>query len=237
VPNVPNVPGVPKLSSYSANPFPLLFADALAFAGLLAPSQWGIFLKGFPVIQPATVATQAILGSLSPVQQVASLVGVPNIVPVTASTIDFEFAEEFPLSNYPQEQGAFQSYNKVELPFDVKVKLACGGSTATRQAFLTTCLAISKSLALFDVQTPEIIFQSCNVTHIDWRRNARAGVTLIHVDLWFQQISVTSATTFTNTQQPAEAGQKGIGVVQPKAPPAEAATKVQTVIENGGGGW
>lgn len=233
MPNVPNVPGVPNLSSFSANSIPLLFADALGFAGLLAPSQWGIFLKGFPVIQPATVASQVVTSSLAPIQQIASFIGAPNIVPVIASTIDFEFTEDWPLSTYPQEQGAFQTYNKVELPFDVKVKLASGGATATRQAFLSTCLAMAKSLALFDVQTPEIIFQNCNVTHLDWRRNARKGVTLIEVDLWFQQISVSAAATFTNTQQPSEAGQKGIGVVQPKAPNSDAQSLVTSSIQAG----
>lgn len=234
MPNVPNVPGVPNLSSYSANPFPLLFADAIAFAGLLAPSQWGIFLEGVAVIQPATAASQVILATLAPVQQIATLLGAPNIIPVTASTIDWEYAQDSPLSNYPQEEGAFQSYNKVELPFDVKVKLSSGGSLSTRQAFLTTCLAIKRSMALFDVQTPELIFPSCNCQHVDWRRSARKGVTLIEVDLWFQQIAVTSSSTFSNTQQPGNAGQKGIGVVQPQVPSPTGAAKVQSTIAGGG---
>lgn len=234
MPNVPNVPGVPKLTSYAANPFPLLFADAIAIAGLLAPSKWGIFFNGFPVIQPATAASQVVLATLAPAQQIASLLGASNIIPVTASTIDFEYAQDSPLSNYPQEQGAFQSYNKVELPFDVKVKLASGGAPATRQAFLNTCLGIKKSFDLFDIQTPELIFQSCNCQHVDWRRSARKGVTLIEVDLWFQQIVVSSVATFSNTQQPGEAGQKGIGVVQPQVPSSAAAAKVQSTIAGGG---
>lgn len=243
MPNVPNVPGVPRLSSYSANPFPLLLADTAALINLVSPSQWGIFLNGVPVIQPATALTQTLVQTLAPIQAVASLLGASNLIPVTASTIEFEFNQEWPLSNYPQEQGAFQSYNKVELPFDVKVKLSSGGQPATRQVFINTVLAIGRDLRLFDIQTPEMTFQSVNCTHIDWKRRATDGVSLIKVDLWFQQIAESAAATFTNTQQPGNAGQQGIGVVQPQTPTPQVQSTVSTTIAqsfpgsgSGGGG-
>jgi hypothetical protein len=204
---------------------PLLIADAedLTLGTLVAPA-WGIYLNGSPVIQSATIASQAALGfvssfdSLPGVAAIAAAIGAPNIVPVTASTIDFEYDQDRPISNYPQEQGAFQSYDKVTLPFDVKVKLACGGSTSRRQAFISTCLGISQSLSLFDVVTPELTFQSVNCTRIGWKRNARHGVTLILIDLWFEQVPVTATTSFLNTQQPGNAGQQSIGNVQPTTP-------------------
>lgn len=204
----------------------LLVADAadLVLGTILTP-RWGIYLNGSPVIQPASIFGQQVLGSLAGIADAASslsaLFGGPSIgsiVPSFASTIDFEFAADSPLSDYTQEQGAFQSYDKVTLPFDVKVKLACGGSTATRQAFINTCLGIRNSLSLFDVVTPEKQFSSVNCHHVDWRRNAQSGVSMIVVDLWFQQLAVTSASSFSNTQQPGDAGQQALGNVQPQAP-------------------
>ena len=198
----------------------LLLADAedLVLGSLLAP-QWGVYLNGDAVISPANIFSQTISSFLAPVQEIASLLGVQtNLVPVTASTVEFEFSEDWPISNYPQEQGAFQSYDKVTLPFDVRLKLASGGSASERQQFLQTCLAIGASLSLFDVVTPEMVFTSVNCTHVDWRRTATDGVELIKVDLWFQQISVSAGVLFSSTQQPGNAGQQSIGNVQPGVP-------------------
>ena len=204
----------------------LLTADAadLSIATLIAPT-WGIYLAGSPVILPASVATSFVSNaignftSIPGVQQISGALGIPsNLVPVFASTVDFEYAQDWPISNYPQEQGAFQSYDKVTLPFDVKIKLAAGGSATNRQSFINACLSISNSITLFDVVTPEWVFNSCSCTHIDWRRDASRGVTLIAIDLWFQQINVVSTTNYSNTQQPGNAGQQANGNAQPMTP-------------------
>lgn len=209
----------------------LLAADAedLALSILLQPS-WGVYLNGSPVIQPASIAGNFAVAVLSPIQAIASFLGAGNIVPVLASTIAFQYGQDFPVSNYPQEQGAFQAYDKVTLPFDIKLKLACGGSTSNRQGFLSSCLAIANSFALFDIVTPEMVFTSVNCTHIDWPRSAKQGNTLISVDLWFQQIPVTASANFTNTQQPGSAGQQASGNVQPQTPNSQ----VQSSFESFG---
>lgn len=197
----------------------LLTSDAaeLALSALLQPP-WGLYLDGAPVIQPASILGNVIAEELAPIQAIASLVGFPNIVPVTASTVEFEFSQDFPLSNYPQELGAFQSYNKVTMPFDVKLKFAAGGSTSLRQGFVNTCLAIANSMSKFDVVTPETIFTSVNCTHIDFHRSAKRGNTLIQIDLFFQQINEISATQFSNTLSPTASGQQSIGNVQAQNP-------------------
>lgn len=197
----------------------LLTQDAteLALGALLQPT-WGVYLNGVPVIQPATIVGNLIENALAPIGEIASLIGAPNIVPVTASTVDFEYAQDFPLSNYPQELGAFQSYNKVTLPFDVKLRLTAGGSVSARQNFLSTCLTIASSMALFDVVTPELVFPSVNCSHISWPRSAKRGNTLITVELYFEQINQINATNFSNTLSPTSQGQQSIGNVQPQTP-------------------
>lgn len=201
------------------NPIELLVDDALSLAlGSFSSPNWGIYLDGTPVIQPASVYGNNVNSGMSDIQALASIVGGPNIAPATASTVDFEYAQDWPISNYPQEQGAFQSYDKVTLPFDVKVRLASGGSASARQGFLSTCFAISNSFSLFDVVTPEMTYTSCNVTHIDFRRAAERGATLIVVELWFKEIPVSASATFSNTQQPGEAGQQSLGNVQAQTP-------------------
>ena len=193
----------------------LLLADAAELALSFFGPTWGIYLNGVAVIQPASPLGQLINSALAPISTVAGLVGLPNIVPVVASTVDFEFAADSPISNYQQEQGAFQSYDKVTLPYDVKMRLACQGNTSQRQAFLSTCIAIKNSFALFDVVTPELPFTGVNCTHIFWDRNAKKGATLIVVELGFAEIPVNAQTAFTNTAQPGESAPLALGNVQP----------------------
>jgi hypothetical protein len=201
-----------------ANDAGLLVEDAanLLLGSLTAPS-WGVYLNGSPVITPATpYGGGSLISALSAVASVSSVAGSPNISPCIASTVEFEYAQEWPISTYPQEQGAFQAYDKVTMPFDVKLRLAGGGSVSDRQAFLQTCMAISNSFSLFDVVTPEMVFSSVNCTHINWRRTAEHGVSLISVDLWFKEIPVTASANFGNTQQPGAAGQQSNGAQQPQ---------------------
>lgn len=196
---------------------PLLLADAseIILGALLQPT-WGIYQNGAAVIQPASFLQNAIVSSIQPLTALASLAGLPGILPVAASTVEFEYRQDFPVSTYQQENGAFQAYDKVTLPFDVRLRLAASGSTTTRQNFINTCIAISQSIQTFDVVTPERTFASVNCNHIDFRREARRGNTLIQIDLSFIQIPVVSAVTPVNTANPGDSGQQALGNVQPQ---------------------
>lgn len=218
MPDVPNLPGVPSLSSYSGNGISLAVADAAIVVTSFLGPQWGVYIDGAPVITPASIFTQAISSLLNTVSTVASLIGFPNVVPVIGSTVEFDFSGDSPISNYPQENGAFQSYNKVQLPPVAKIKIACGGDASQRQAFFGTLQALRKSTALVDLVTPEVVYTGYNCNHVDFRRSAANGVTLIVADVWFEQVPQAAALSFSNTQQPGDAGTKAIGNVQPVAP-------------------
>jgi len=69
------------------------------------------------------------------------------------SVLDFDYKQDWPLSDYPVEDGAFQSYDKVQLPFDVRVRVASGGSESERQDLLTSVQAAANTLDLYDVVT------------------------------------------------------------------------------------
>jgi hypothetical protein len=197
--DVPNVPGVPSLSSYSPNPVVLLFSDAISavldfFTGG-SQSQWGIFLNGaqaFPY----------------------------------NSVIDFDYKQDNQIADYPVEPSdgtqsvGFQSYDKVQLPFDVRVRVASGGQESDRQALLVAARAASSDLNLYDVVTPEDTYSSCNIAHVDWKRASMNGVGVVVVDFWFQEVRQTATSTFSNTQTPAVAGQQSTGSVAPSDAPA-----------------
>lgn len=198
--DIPNVPGVPPLAAYALNEPALLFTDAIsALLSAAGLSLWGVYLNGLPVF------------------------------PMANSTVSFEFKQDWNIGTYPVEDGGFQSYDKVNLPYDVKVKIASGGSPIERQALLMAVDAASRTLDLYDVVTPERIYQSCNIMRYDYRRSASNGVGMIVFDIWFQEIRVTSSATFTNTAQPGEAGQTGVGNVRPETPSADVTNRLSAV--------
>jgi hypothetical protein len=129
------------------------------------------------------------------------------------SIIDFDYKQDWPVSDYQVEDGGFQSYDKVQLPFDVRVRVASGGTEFQREALLTAVQAAANTLDLFDVVTPEATYSSCNITHIDYKRMAHNGVGVMIIDIWFIEIRVTSTSTFSNTQQPTVAGTQNTGSV------------------------
>lgn len=217
MPDVPKVPGVPSLSAYAPNTAALVVADAFVAIRAFLPPAWGVYINGLPVITPASQVTQAFGSALSAISSIASLIGFPNVVPVVASTIEFDYGADSPISNYPQQEGAFQSYDKVQLPFDVKLKLATSGA-GNRQAFFSTLEALRTSTALVDIVTPEGVFRSCNCKHVSYTRRAGNGVDLVVADVWFEEVRVVAQADFSSTQTPAVAGPQALGNVQPQTP-------------------
>lgn len=202
----------------ATSPALLLIDSALLISRSLQP-QWGIYLNGSPIIASSLAQLLGVGSLLGALNSVSSLFGGSN-VSNQFSVVDFEHKRDWTISDYPVEDGGFQSYDKVELPFDVKMRIAAGGSISNRQALINTVESIGKSLELFDVVTPERIYASCSVDHSSYHRTATNGVGLIIVDIWLREIRVTATTTFSNTMSPANAAQKNIGSVQPQAPTA-----------------
>lgn len=222
MPDVPRVLGVPPLTSFAAAPLALLVADAVrSIAGALQP-RWGIYLDGEPVIA-SSVSSLLGFGSLaSALDSLGDLVGAGRISN-QFSMVDFEYKQDASISDYPVEQGSFLSYNKVQSPYAVRARVAAGGSESNRQALIDAAQAAANTLDLYDVVTPEAVYRSCNVDHIDYKRSStRAG--LIVMDIWLTEVRVTATAAFSTTKQPTAAGQQGLGNVQPRDLTSQEAT-------------
>jgi hypothetical protein len=194
-PDVPRAPGVPPVLRQAGaieSNIVLLAADAVSIVRMFAGPQWGIF-------------TQA---------------GGPLII--GDSVVSLDFRKEWRIADYPIEQGAFASYNKVETPFDIRVTFASSGQqtllasilsggalgslitgtdpvAANRKAFLGTMAKAAASLDLVDVHTPEASYKGCNIIHYDYRREARKGAAMITVDVWLQEVRVSAKPAFSGT--------------------------------------
>jgi hypothetical protein len=171
-PNVPNVPGVPAIARSITVPTP----QALEVG--------------------AVGALTDLLGFTAPVWGVFDQSGNKALNP--DSFLAFEYKNSSRVSDYPQEQGAFASYNKVATPFDVRVRMSIGSDLAARTDFLATCDTMLKSTDLFNVVTPEATYVNVTLDNYDYRREQKNGATLITVELSFVEIRITATAQFSS---------------------------------------
>lgn len=107
-----------------------------------------------------------------------------------------EYARDYNISDYPQEEGSFESYNKVQQPYQAKVGFLIA---KTRKDFLNSFEAIAATLAEVIVITPDIAYDSANITHYNYRRDERSGVSMILVEVWVQQVRITGGQQVSST--------------------------------------
>lgn len=206
-------PGVPTLLEAVVFNLPtLLTSDTLttnvlgSFFSFAGQSQWGIFDdQGNQVVQPDSCISMEHPG------------------------------KEHLISDYPVEQGAFESYDKVETPREITVRMAKGGSLLDRQQFLQSIEAIAGDLNFYTVVTPEVSYPSMNVSKApDYSRRSDKGAGLITVDIHMMEIRVTATQGFENVQSPPSADPVNGGTVQPQTPAAAGvSTQTQSSILSG----
>jgi hypothetical protein len=204
-PDVPQQSGVPAVfrnprAIQTIFAIRLLEADVGTILRSFGPPEWGVFNDG----------------------------GTPALIPDSIVAVDIR--REWRLSDYPVERGGFQSFNKVQLPGDARVRMSVSGA-AVRAPFLDQLDRIAASLDFYTVVTPDAIYPSVNITHYDYRREQRSGASLLQVDLWLQEVRVTAQTEFTNTKSPEGAANQAGGNVQGVDPtPAQAAAVTSPTV-------
>jgi len=172
----PNLPGVPSLHSYNV---PAAIAATGISFGVNAlhsgKSAWGIY---------DDAGNDQVL--------------FPD------SFLSLDYKKDMNISNYPLEQGSFTSYNKVETPYSISVRvtkgsslaiLAGGGSmTADRDYFLHTLDEMVASLALLTIHTPEASYFNANLESYEYKREVKNGAGMIIADLRFVEIMNSNIT-------------------------------------------
>lgn len=148
------------------------------------------------------------------------------IVPDSIIAVDVK--KEYNLPNYPMEDGAFQSYNKVKEPYDIRIKMAIGGDAAKLTDFLKVLDGIVASINLYEVVTPDATYVNANIHHYDFQRTATNGVGLLTVTVWAKEIRSDIIVAFANVKVPdAVKPAKTTTTATPSAPvPPAAATKL-----------
>lgn len=198
-PDIPSAPGVPVLSRKAG--------IVLAVADTLTGGMFGRYASQFN----------------QPLWQILGPNGSAVLTPDSFLGMGFKNAAQ--VSQYPVEQGAFSSYNKVASPYDVFVVVTCNGQGVhTRAEFLAIIQAMQDTTDLFTLVTPDAVYPSCSLVNYDYQRNSHSGVGLLTVAMYFTEVRVGALTTYQSTARPDGANPVSNGQVQPLAPtPSDAA--------------
>ncbi len=211
-PNVPNLPGVPQV-----------------------PRQPGVTPSSGP-----SISSSASQGALWQSSQSAPVWGIfdsaGNQVVTPDSVFDFSYSKTYDVPTFPVQTGSetaptgFASYNKVELPFEISVRMTKGGTEADRTAFLNQIDAIAGTTNLYTIVTPEKSYQNVTITQPQvTRRGAGGAYFLAEVDVYFTQVlqttgvyTTTGVPTTTNAADPTARPVTAQGNVNPQTPSSQA---------------
>jgi hypothetical protein len=159
----------------------------------------------------------SVLSNASPPQW--GLFGQDGSPVLTWSSVKgIDYRHDFRISDYPQEQGAFESYNKTITPFLAKIVFLIGPPLSLRAAFLQQAEQVVASRDLVVVVTPEIQYPSANPTSLSYRRYVKDGITLLQVEIMCEEVRVLGSAQLSNTVSVNGAATQQNGIVQAGAP-------------------
>ena len=139
------------------------------------------------------------------------------------SVVDLKIGNKAKVSDFPVEQGGFASYNKVNVPNNVKVRLTVGGK-ARIGAFQAALAAELSAPNLYNVVTPTATYLNVTLEGYDYSQASESGLNLLLVDLALKEIREVSPAytkvTIPHPKSPTSASKSVNGKVQAQAPPA-----------------
>jgi hypothetical protein len=221
-PNVPKLPGVPQLARSNLFPaaLPPIINLGLALAKLwqsiFAVPQWAIY-KAIPPPAPDPQELEDARNGIDTVHVVAKR--QPVVKPDSFG--EFSYRNEWSVADFPMQDGAFASYDKVNNPFEIMVRMYKGGTKRDRADFLASIDAIAGTLDFYDILTPERTYLNVNVVRYEVSRRGPGGAYFLsEVDLYFREIRTVKATYSTtstvtqNAQNPSAQPVDNAGTVQ-----------------------
>lgn len=213
-PNVPNVPGVPSLLRNFTIPTQGQLLNKLiggAAEAIFGKTVWGIF-EDVPAVKGTP--SQPERGSRPFVAAVPAVAATIKEILFPDSFLDIEYKQDIRVSNFPQEEGAFASYNKVGTPYECRIKLAIGADKDTRTKFMDKLDQMILSLDLYTIVTPEATYINASLRTYDYRREAKNGVSMIIFDLSFIEVRIIEDLTAIDSDSDSAADPVSAGQVQ-----------------------
>lgn len=115
---------------------------------------------------------------------------------------EFEMKADANISNYPVEDGGFQSYNKVVNPEELTITLLCGGQgPMSRERFLARCRELKNGTDIVTLVTPDQVYRSVVCTGMGYSKRAVNGATLLTVTLPFKEVRDGASSTYAKAKR------------------------------------
>lgn len=148
--------------------------------------------------------------------------GTPVLTP--DSVLSLEWKGERRISDYPVQNGQFVSYNKVAVPFDLRMVMTCQGPSAVQQALAPVTQSLERALGdigmafgqpmtrndflkqldtmlnstdLYNVVTPDKVYMNVNLTGYNHAKKSDEGGTLIIADLMFREVRESGTAQYS----------------------------------------
>jgi hypothetical protein len=173
------------------------------------------------------------LPGLNPPTPIYAVVSSDTFIPLAVpdSWGDFSAKYETQLSDYPQEFGAFQPYNKVRRPIEVNVTLIKTGSDLARFSWLA---AIQQQEAnnpeqLYTLISPQLIATNYSLSGLSYDTRPDRGSNKLFLTLRFTEIPQipSSLGTYTDVLEAKSGPLQQLGQLY-----SNAATTAQTALVN-----
>lgn len=133
------------------------------------------------------------------------------------SFVVVEVGAEASVSTAPVEQGAYTTFNKIQRPPELHVTFTVEGwtafsgsvpnltnfSTTSRSDVLETLEMMRTTAGLYDIETPDKTWTSCDLVKYDYRTRSNNGPTLLTVTAVFQTIQKTGEVSVGSTDKKA----------------------------------
>jgi hypothetical protein len=150
--------------------------------------------------------------------------GKPVITP--DSVISLEWHGEERISDYPVENGGFASFNKVAVPYDLRIVMTCAGlnyvqttlqpvtqllnqalaglglafgQPMSRDAFLSALDSMLDSTTLYDVITPDKVYKNVNLVSYSHAKKHDDGATMVVAELIFREVRTSVSANYGNS--------------------------------------
>lgn len=130
------------------------------------------------------------------------------------TVVTFGGVKEHRVADYPVEDGGFESYNKVEVPGEIRVRYATGIDLSSRTDMIDAVSDACDGLDLYTAVMPERTYESVNLLKYDFHREINNGVGILIIDVVGQEIRNTATQQFTQTAQPSGQDAQSGGPVQ-----------------------
>lgn len=109
------------------------------------------------------------------------------------SFLSFKIEDTSKVSDFPTEEGAFATYNKVSKAYKAEIQLAVSDTPARRTAFLSKLADVRKSISTMHLVTQDYIYLNATLEDYTTARVTKGGVGRVVARLNFVEVRTVAS--------------------------------------------